>query len=234
MNHEINCEQVKPALLEFLMEEISPEARRKVELHLQGCRTCSQEMAGLKQTISLLVRAEVSEDIPRRIRIVAEPAGNWTAFWRNPARLAFAGAGLMCVAIALLALFLTTTAYQNGSFQIAFGAPPASTEARFSGAPAAITADFTTRRPLEQAQVYEMISESMAASEREHQRQSQLMAKEISQRMEQRWQHELGEMAESLRYFQAAQTMLYKGQVQSEQLVSALMQQSGLPAPQQQ
>ncbi len=234
MNGDANCERVKSALLEFLMQEISPEDRRDIERHLEGCRVCSQEMAELKQTISLVARAEVSEEIPRRIRIVAEPAGRWAAFWRNPARLAFAGAGLMCIAIALLALFRTTVSYQNGNFQIAFGAPAASSGAPFAGAPSATASAVSSRRPLEQAQVYEMISQAMAASEAEHQRQSQVMAKEISQRMEQRWQHDLGEMAGSMRYFQAAQTMLYKGQVESQELVSTLMQHSALPASQQQ
>lgn len=233
MNGDKNCEQVKPALLEFLMQEIPPEGRRDIENHLRGCRACSQEMTELKRTLSFVARAETSEEIPRRIRIVAEPAGRWTAWWRNPARLAFAGAGLLCLAIALLALFRTTISYENGNFQIAFGAPAASSVTRFGASPAATIPAMGSRRALEQAQVYEMISQAMAASEAQHQRQLQETIKEISQKMEQRRQHDLGEMAESMRYFQAAQTMLYKGQVQNEQLVSTLMQHSPVPAPQQ-
>jgi len=238
MNGDANCEQLKPALLEFLMEEISPDDRRKVERHLESCHACAQELAELKQTMSLVARAENSEEIPRRIRIMAEPPLDWMALWRNPARLAFGSAGLLCVAIALFSLSHTTISYRSGNFQIAFGAAAAPSAELVSGTASSRSTAGTmpamgSPRPLERREVYEMISQAMAAAEAERQRQSNQMAKEVSQRLEQRWQHDLGEMSASLRYFQAAETMLYKGQVQSQQLVSALMQQTGTPVPQQ-
>lgn len=226
MNQEI-CERIKPALLELLMEELSPQDRRQVKAHLETCRTCSQELAELRRAISLVARADLSAEMPRRIRLVTEPESWWAAFWRNPARLAFTAAGSLCVAVLVLSLFRTTIAYQNGNFQIAFGAPASSVPS-----PAAALPATAVRPALEQAQVHEMIAAAIGASERERQRHTEALAQQVSQRLEQRWRHDLGEMTESLRYFQAAQTMLYKGQVQNEQLVSALIQQSALPVQQ--
>lgn len=232
MNEATRCERIKPVLLELLMDEILPQDRRDVEAHLETCRGCSEELAAMRHTMSLVVAAGKSEEMPRRIRVVAEPENRWAAFWRNPARLAFASAGLMCVVIALLALFRTTVSYQNGNFQIAFGAQAAPSTTAPAAAPLATNAA-SSGRPLDRAQVYEMISEAMAATDREHQREAQALAQQVSQRMEHRWQRDLTEMAGSIRYFQATQTMLYKGQVENEQLVSALMAHSTSPAPQQ-
>ncbi len=229
MNQENNCEQIKPVLLDFLMEEVPADRRRAIETHVQSCVACSKEMADLKETLSLVERAEVSEEIPRRIRIVAEPERPWVAFWRNPARLALAGGATFCFAIALLALFHTTISYRNGNFQLAFGAPAVS-----SGAPLPVTMPASAAASLDQAQVNQMISKALAAAEQEHDRQSGAMAQQVSERMQQQWRRDLGEMAQSMRYFQEAQTVLWKGQVQNQQLVSTLMEQSRPPVPQQQ
>ncbi|MBI2816739.1 MAG: zf-HC2 domain-containing protein [Acidobacteria bacterium] len=234
MNEATRCERIKPALLDLLMDEISPQHRRDVEDHLKTCRTCSEELTELRRTVSLVAAAEKSEEMPRRIRIVAEPENRWAALWRNPARLAFASAGLMCIAIAMLALFRTTVSYQNGNLQIAFGAQAVPSATIPSAAPVATNASVSPGRPLDRAQVYDMISEAMAAMDRERQRDAQMLAKRVSQQMEQKWQQDLSDVAQRFRYFQDAQTILYKGQVQSQQLVSALMQQSELPAAQQQ
>ncbi|MBI4458459.1 MAG: hypothetical protein HY648_00195, partial [Acidobacteria bacterium] len=136
--------------------------------------------------------------------------------------------GLLCLAIALLALFRTSVSYQNGNFQIAFGVPAAAVPmTHLPGTmPAAAVA-----HPLDQAQVQQMIAEAIAAAEAEQQRKSGLLAKSVSQQMEERWQRDLREMGGNLRIFQAAQTTMWKEQVQNQQLVSTLMQQAGLAAP---
>jgi predicted anti-sigma-YlaC factor YlaD len=229
MDQEMNCEQIRPILLDFLMEEVPSAQRGVIESHLQGCGACSREMAELQETLSLVARTETSEEIPRKIRIVAEPVRPWAAFWRNPARLAFAGAGMFCLAIAFLALFHTTISYGNGNFQIAFGAPAVSSGAPRSGAamPAAAVA-----RPMDQAQIDQMIAKALAAAQADYEQRSGAMVQQASQRMQQQWRHDLGEMAQSMRYFQEAQTMLWKGQVQNEQLVSTLIEQSRPSTPQ--
>ena len=117
----MNCEQVKPALIDFLLEESSSTEHSEIETHLKSCSACSLEMNELKETLTLVKKSEVSEEIPRRIRMVAEPAASWAAFWLNPARLAFAASALFSVTFILVAVFGTTVSYQNGNFQIAFG-----------------------------------------------------------------------------------------------------------------
>jgi anti-sigma factor RsiW len=223
----MDCQQVKPALTEYLLEESSAREREEMDRHLRSCDSCSQEMAELKQTMALLVRGEASEEIPRRIRLAAEPTSRWGAFWRYPARMAFAGAGLLCLAVALLSLFRTTISYQNGNFQIAFGAPAVS-----SGAPAVeATPAAAAAHPLDRDQVLQLIADAMAAGQAEQQRMSVLLARDVTQQMEQRWQRDLREMAGNLHIFQASQTMMWKEQVQNQQLVSTLIQRNGLSAP---
>ena len=73
--------------------------------------------------------------------------------------------------------------------------------------------------------------ERLAALEAEHRKQSGLLAKDVSQQMEQKWQQDLREMAASLRIFQSAQTVMWKEQVQNQQRVGTLMQQAGLITP---
>ena len=227
MTYELDCHRLKPALLDFALEEISTTDREELERHLKDCGFCSQELAELRRTVSLVHRAEASEEVPRKFRLVAQPAPGWAAFWLNPARLAFGAAGLFCVAIALLSLFRTNFSYENGNFQIAFGASAVSSGAPVGGGESAIPAAF----PLDQAKVRQMISDALAAAEAEQQKRIQVMTKSVADQMQQSWQRDLREMAGSMRYFQAAQTMMWKEQVQNQQLVSALIQQSGSTAP---
>ncbi len=128
----MNCEQAKLVLVEYLLEETSGKDREEIGRHLQDCGACAEEFAQLKQTMALLVRGEASEEIPQKIAVVAEPVSRWGAFWPAGARLAMAGGGLLCIAIALLALFRTTVSYEEGNFQIAFGVPAAVTSAETS------------------------------------------------------------------------------------------------------
>ena len=224
----MNCEQAKLVLTEYLLEETSGKDREEIGPHLQGCNTCSEELARLKQTMTLLVRGEASEKIPQKIAVVAEPVPRWSGFWPAGSRLALAGGGLLCIAIALLALFRTTLSYQEGNFQLAFGVPAAATSVEnSSGMAPVVAASLATSR----AEVLELISEAVAASESRQQSHSALIVEQASQQAEQQRQRDLREMTESFRYFQSAQTMMWKEQVQSQYLMGALVRQSGSELP---
>ncbi len=93
------------------------------------------------------------------------------------------------------------------------------------------TAIAAVAHPLDRDQVLQLIAEAMAASQAEQQKKSVRLAKDVTQQMEQRWQRDLREMAGDMRIFQSAQTMMWKEQVQNQQLVSTLMQQKGLSVP---
>lgn len=224
----MNCEQAKLVLVEYLLEEASGKDREEIGRHLQDCGVCAEEFAQLKQTMALLVRGEASEEIPKRIAVVAEPVSRWGAFWPAGARLALAGGGLLCIAIALLALFRTTVSYEEGNFQIAFGVPAAVTSAENSSN---ITPAVAGSRALSRAEVRELIAEAVAASETRQQNNATLLVETAAQQTEQRRRRDLREMAASFRYFQAAQTMMWKEQVQSQYMMGALVRQAGLAAP---
>lgn len=224
----MNCEQAKLVLVEYLLEEASGKDREEIGRHLQDCGVCAEEFAQLKQTMALLVRGEASEEIPKRIAVVAEPVSRWGAFWPAGARLALAGGGLLCIAIALLALFRTTVSYEEGNFQIAFGVPAAATSAENSSNIAPAVAG---SRALSRAEVRELIAEAVAASETRQQNNATLLVETAAQQTEQQRRRDLREMAASFRYFQAAQTMMWKEQVQSQYMMGALVRQVGSASP---
>jgi hypothetical protein len=162
---------------------------------------------------------------------VAEPANRWLAFWRNPARVAFAAAGLACIGIALLALFRTTVSVGNAGVQIAFGVVPQMPTLAVETAPTQAAAMHT---PVSREEIARLISEAVARSEARQQSESRLLVENVSQQAEEQRARDWRDMAESLRPLQAAQVSMWKQQVQSQQYVSQLIQQTGLqlPAPQ--
>lgn len=222
----MDCEQARPVLLDYLLEEVSAENREEIHRHLQSCAACSEEAGRFRRTLGQVVQGGAFQEIPQRIRLVAEPVGWRAAFWRHSGRLAFAAAGLACLAIALLALFRTTVSYQQGHLQIAFGAAvgPVTAPAPASSAvaPAAVAQEFGRE------EVLQLIAEAVAASAANRQKDTERWVRTVSQHAEERRLRDWREMAESLRYFQAAQVTLWKEQVQNQEYVSALVRRAGL------
>ena len=235
----MTCEQAKSLLLNYLMEEATPAEQLEIRQHVEGCASCAEESARLKQTLSLVVRAEVSEEVPRRFRLVAEPVGWAAMFWRNSARLAFAGAGMACLAIGLLALSHTSISHSNSGWEIAFGSaslPSAALRAGTTGGsrPAVATVQATTASgALDRAEVVRLIAQAVAASEAQQQKASAQLVETVAQKADQRRGQDLRELSESFRYFQAAQTMMWKDQVQSQHVMGELARQVGFPPAQQ-
>jgi hypothetical protein len=170
------------------------------------------------------------EEVPQRIRLVAEPASRWLAFWRNPARVAFAAAGLACIAIALLALSQATISIGSAGMQIAFGETPQPTAV----AATPVAAVQGSGGAISREEIVQLISEAVATSEARQQTEARLLVENVSQQAEEQRARDWRDMAESLRPLQAAQVSMWKQQVQSQQYVSQLIQQTGLqlPAPQ--
>jgi len=230
----MNCEQARPILLDYLLEETPAGERAEIQRHLDGCDTCSQEAARLRQTLGLLVRGAASEEIPQRIRLIAEPVGWWQAFWRNSARLAFAGAGIACLAVGLLGLLRTTVSYRAGDLAVAFGVSPAATTTATTTAVATTAAPATGVSGVSRDEVLRLISDAVAASDARQQGSVARLIQIAAQQAERKRLADLREMSESVRYFQAAQTMMWKEQLQSQQVVSTLMQQVTTAPPRQQ
>ena len=218
----MNCDQARTSLLDYLVEEVTAAERLEIRQHVDGCESCAGEMTRLKQTMTLLVRAEVPEEIPQRIRLVAEPVSFWALFWRNGARLAFAGAGLACLAIGLLALSRASITYNQESWELAFGGRPIAAPVQTVSVPAGP----------DRAEVARLIAEAVTASEAKQQASSAKLMEAVSQQGEQQRAQDLRELSEGVRYLQAAQTMMWKDQVQNNEVMGVLARQVGLPSAQ--
>ena len=223
----MTCQQSQSVLLEYLMEEIAADEREKIQQHLESCEGCSAELGRLRQTMTLLARGETQEEIPRRIRLVAEPTGWWQGFRRSGAQMALAGSALACLAIALLALFQTTISYRQGNLEIAFG--PRSDVRGVQVA--AETSQTVPAAGMDRAALLQLVAEAVSSSETRQKTQTAQLVQAAAQQNEEKRLQDLREMAESIRYFQAAQTVLWKEQLESEHRVSGILQQVGLEMP---
>ena len=228
----MNCEQARTTLSDYVMEEVTAAEKLEIRQHVDGCAACAEEMKRLKQTMALLARAEVPEEIPQRIRLVAEPVSLWTQFWRSGARLAFAGAGLACLAIGLLAVSQARITVGRGSWQIAFGeAVPAAVPGQVlqGQTEAPVLEAAATGGGFDREEIARLVAEAVRASETRQQMGVNSLVQMVAEQVEQQRQKDLEEMAEGFRYIQAAQTMMWKDQVQSQEVMGALAQQVGLP-----
>ncbi|OFW24022.1 MAG: hypothetical protein A3H27_09675 [Acidobacteria bacterium RIFCSPLOWO2_02_FULL_59_13] len=223
----MNCQESQSVLLEYLMEEIAADEREKIQQHLESCEGCSAELGRLRQTVTLLARGETQEEIPRQIRLVAEPTGWWKGFRHSGAQMALAGSALACLAITLLALFQTTISYRQGNLEIAFG--PRSDVRGVQVA--AETSQTVPAAGMDRAAVLELVAEAVAGSEARQETQTAQLVQAAAQQSDQKRLQDLRELAESIRYFQAAQTVLWKEQLESEHRVSSVLQQVGLEMP---
>jgi hypothetical protein len=117
--------------------------------------------------------------------------------------------------------------YQDGDFTIAFGTdvPPAMerpSEDAAGGLPVSAG--------LSREEVASLIADAISASDA---RQSDSIARAVNaaaRQAEDRRVADRLEMAESFRYFQAAQMNMWKQQVESQQVVASLMQRQSTPA----
>lgn len=101
----MNCKEMGDRLLDLAAGTV-PDG--ETERHLQTCEACTEKLASLVQTMSLLDEWQAPEPSPyfdsrlhARLREeAARPARGWLAWLRKPA-LAFAMAGLMAVGLTL-------------------------------------------------------------------------------------------------------------------------------------
>ena len=97
-------------LNDYFLKELPDSERRQVEGHVRECRQCREELERLRHTEASLFALR-EEEIPQRIAFVSdkvfEPAPWrrwWAAFWGSAARLGFASAGMLSIAILVSAL----------------------------------------------------------------------------------------------------------------------------------
>jgi hypothetical protein len=226
----MNCDDIRPELLDYVMEEVPADRHAAMAKHLETCAACSGEAGKIRQTLGIMAQGAAFEEPPERIRVVAEPTNRWAALWRNPARLAFAGGAAACITIAILALARASVRYDNGTFEIAFGAaaaqvqsPAAASLPQFS----ALAGETLTRREAA-ALVAEALSASEARQREDTSRLVEASLKAFEEASEVNRINDRQALAETFRYFQAAQVNMWKQQVENQQLVSALVQRTGM------
>lgn len=93
------------SLKDYFLKELSNPQQREVEGHVNGCQVCREELDQLQLTGAALFSLR-DEEIPQRIAFVSdkvfEPSPwrrRWTAFWGSSARLGFASAAMLSVAL---------------------------------------------------------------------------------------------------------------------------------------
>jgi anti-sigma factor RsiW len=98
-------------LRDYLFDELAEENRRQVDQHVRSCGTCHEELERLRITQTTLLALR-EEEVPQRIGFVSdkvfEPSGVrrvWQAFWGSSARLGFASAAMLSVALMFFTFF---------------------------------------------------------------------------------------------------------------------------------
>jgi anti-sigma factor RsiW len=82
----MNCAQVKERLIDFLYDELPPDARAAFAEHLSGCSACKAEVASYQQTLGsarVALAGPLNEEPPARVHLAvieaAKAAGKQTA-----------------------------------------------------------------------------------------------------------------------------------------------------------
>jgi hypothetical protein len=96
-------------LRDYYFKELDGNARRVVEVHVKTCVQCREELDRLYATEAALMMLP-DEEIPQRIGFVSDPvfepsalARWWAAFWGSAARLGFASAAMLSIALMVFA-----------------------------------------------------------------------------------------------------------------------------------
>jgi hypothetical protein len=97
-------------LRDYFLKELPESEQRQVEAHVRNCQPCLEELDRLRLTEAALFALR-EEEIPQRIGFVSDQVFEpspwrrwWAALWGSTARLAFASAAMLSIAIMVAAL----------------------------------------------------------------------------------------------------------------------------------
>src|ERR1035441_7151803 len=97
-------------LRDYFLKELPDSEQRQVEAHVRNCQPCLEELDRLRLTEAALFALR-EEEIPRRIGFVSDQVFEpspwrrwWAGLWGSTARLAFASAAMLSIAILVAAL----------------------------------------------------------------------------------------------------------------------------------
>jgi hypothetical protein len=97
-------------LRDYYFQELTENERRLTDVHVRTCANCREELERLRTTEAVLLMLPDVE-IPQRIGFVSDPVfrpsafrRGWEALWGSAARLGFASAAMLSVALMVFAL----------------------------------------------------------------------------------------------------------------------------------
>jgi len=97
-------------LRDYYFKELAEHDRRLMEAHVKTCAGCREELERLRGVETALL-ALPDEEIPQRIGFVSDPVFQpsalrrwWDALWGSAARLGFASAAMLSIALVVFAL----------------------------------------------------------------------------------------------------------------------------------
>ncbi len=162
-------------LRDYFLKELPHPQQVQVEAHVHTCAACREEVERLRATEAALFSLR-DEEIPQRIAFVSDkifepsPARRWlAAFWGSSARLGFASAAVLSVAITFSAWHRT----------------PAPATGTTTAAPTAVVAQFPAMTPEEiDRRVQQAVVKAVADVEARYQEKSRLQLAEFRQTAE--------------------------------------------------
>jgi hypothetical protein len=141
-------------LRDFFLKELTDPQQRQVEVHIRACAPCREEVERLRLTEAALFSLR-EEEIPQRIAFVSDkifepsPWRRWlSAFWGSTARLGFASAAMLSVALVVFALHRPAPA----PVVVATAPAPAQTTAAVSDSEIQARVDIAVARAVGQIQ----------------------------------------------------------------------------------
>ena len=139
-------------LRDYFLRELTDPQQRSVEAHVDHCPACREELERLRLTGSVLLSLG-EEEIPQRIAFVSDKVFEpspwrrwWTLFWGSTARLGFASAAMLSIAILVSALTRPAPAPVPQQTVVTAGITSAEVDQRIQAAVTKAVAESETRQ----------------------------------------------------------------------------------------
>jgi predicted anti-sigma-YlaC factor YlaD len=97
----MDCENIREMLAGYQDGELDTEQKALVEEHLNRCRTCREELAGLEKV----------KEVTRKVKYDDLPLEVWQGYWQNLYRRLERGVGWIFTSIGAIILLITGSFY---------------------------------------------------------------------------------------------------------------------------
>jgi hypothetical protein len=170
-------------LRDYYFKDLAENERRLTEVHVKTCAHCREELDRLRGTETALLALR-DEEIPQRIGFVSDPVfeasafrRGWDALWGSAARLGFASAAMLSVALVVFSLTRPVPQATAPAPAIARTAIETEVSKRVTDAVARAVAESEARQARQ-------TQELLAASDRRHALETQAMMVRVEEYLE--------------------------------------------------